>query len=60
MVRSFFDDFNVLELERCNCRVQQEFSSMFATVYIAFFFELVLCIGVKLEFYVTLVFYGIT
>jgi hypothetical protein len=33
---------------------------MFASVYIAFFFELVLCIGVKLEFYVTLVFYGIT
>jgi hypothetical protein len=40
---------------------QQELSNIFASfVHIVFFFELVSCIDMKLEFYATLVFYGLS
>jgi hypothetical protein len=55
-MRSLFDDFNISKLEGSNCLSQQELSDMFASfVYTVFFFELVSCIDMKLEFYETLV-----
>lgn len=40
---------------------QQELSNIFASfVHIVFFFQLVSCIDMKLEFYATLVFYGLS
>jgi hypothetical protein len=55
MMRLLFDDFNVSELEGCNCLSLQELSSMFA-FYIVYLFKLVSCIDMNLDFYVTLIF----
>jgi hypothetical protein len=59
MMRSIFDDFNVSKLEGYNCLGQQELSDMFAFfVYIVSFF-VHSCIDMKLEFYATVVSYGL-
>jgi hypothetical protein len=54
-----FDDFNVSKLEGCNCLGQQELNGMFVFfIYMVFSLNFVSCIDIKLEFYTTVVVYG--
>jgi hypothetical protein len=54
MMNSLFDDFNVSKL-RDNCEVNKNLTVCFFFICMIYFFELVSCIDIKLEFYMTIV-----